>query len=196
VKQGDGTAPARGVASEYHERRLERLIDRLPERLQKIIRWLRRPGLRWVRLVAGVLFIAGCFLSVLPIFGIWLDSPLEGDGVLDDTATPPALPTSEELSDNRRHQRDHPRHARHRHAVLSSFTARPAPTDLGDQPFASLRAHPIRRFRVNRAATVFTRLPTVPKIMPDVPPSTPVPLFDGQASGLVERMVERPEHND
>src|SRR5690242_11754545 len=74
------TSPAPGIASEHHERRLERLIDRLPERLQKAIRWLRRPGLRWVRLVAGVLFIAGCFLSVLPIFGIWLDSPLEGDG--------------------------------------------------------------------------------------------------------------------
>jgi hypothetical protein len=67
-----GTSPAPGVASEHHERRLERLIDRLPERLQKAIRWLRRPGLRWVRLVAGVLFIAGSFLSILPIFGIWM----------------------------------------------------------------------------------------------------------------------------
>src|SRR5689334_18588854 len=67
-----GASPTRGVASEHHERRLERLIDRLPERLQKIIRWLRRPGLRWVRLVAGVLFIAGSFLSILPIFGIWM----------------------------------------------------------------------------------------------------------------------------
>lgn len=67
---GASTSP--GVASEHHERRLERLIDRLPQRLQKIIRWLRRPGLRWVRLVAGVLFIAGSFLSILPIFGIWM----------------------------------------------------------------------------------------------------------------------------
>jgi hypothetical protein len=66
------TSPAPGIASEHHERRLERLIDRLPERLQKAIRWLRRPGLRWVRLVAGVLFIAGSFLSILPIFGIWM----------------------------------------------------------------------------------------------------------------------------
>jgi hypothetical protein len=76
MNQGKGTAagasPARGVASAHHERRLERLIDRLPERLQKIIRWLRQPGLRWVRLVAGVLFIAGSFLSILPIFGIWM----------------------------------------------------------------------------------------------------------------------------
>src|SRR5205085_8582832 len=68
----DGAAPARGITSQHHERHLERLIDRLPERLQKIIRWLRRPGLHWVRLVAGVLFIAGSFLSILPIFGIWM----------------------------------------------------------------------------------------------------------------------------
>ena len=56
----------------HHEHRIQRLIHRLPERLQTIIRWLRRPGLRWVRLVAGVLFIAGSFLSILPIFGIWM----------------------------------------------------------------------------------------------------------------------------
>jgi hypothetical protein len=67
-----GASPSPGVAPEHHERRLERLIDRLPQRLQEIIRWLRRPGLRWVRLVAGVLFIAGSFLSILPIFGIWM----------------------------------------------------------------------------------------------------------------------------
>jgi hypothetical protein len=76
MNQGGGTtggaSPARDGASEHHERRLERLIDRLPERLQKAIRWLRRPGLRWLRLVAGVLFIAGSFLSILPIFGIWM----------------------------------------------------------------------------------------------------------------------------
>jgi len=76
MNQGGGTAggasPARDGASEHHERRLERLIDRLPERLQKAIRWLRRPGLRWLRLVAGVLLIAGSFLSILPIFGIWM----------------------------------------------------------------------------------------------------------------------------
>ena len=55
-----------------HEHRIERLIDRLPGRLQTTIRWLRRPGLRWVRLVAGVLLIVGSFLSMLPIFGIWM----------------------------------------------------------------------------------------------------------------------------
>ena len=56
----------------HHERRIERLISRLPGRLQTAILWLRRPGLRWVRVAAGVLFIAGSFLSILPIFGIWM----------------------------------------------------------------------------------------------------------------------------
>jgi hypothetical protein len=60
------------TALPHHERRIERLISRLPGRLQPAIRWLRRPGLHWVRGAAGVLFIVGSFLSVLPIFGIWM----------------------------------------------------------------------------------------------------------------------------
>jgi len=40
--------------------------------VQTVILRLRRPALRWVRLVAGVLFIAGAFLSILPLFGIWM----------------------------------------------------------------------------------------------------------------------------
>lgn len=67
-----GAAPPNRTASQHHEQRIERLIDRLPERLQVIIRWLRRPGFRWVRVLAGLLFIAGSFLSILPVFGIWM----------------------------------------------------------------------------------------------------------------------------
>jgi hypothetical protein len=68
----DGAAPPSKTASEHPEQRIERLSSRLPERLQTIIRWLRRPGLRWVRVLAGLLFIAGAFLSILPIFGLWM----------------------------------------------------------------------------------------------------------------------------
>jgi hypothetical protein len=68
----DGAPPPHKTASQHHEQRIERLIGRLPERLQTIIRWLRRPGLRWVRVLAGLLFIAGAFLSILPLFGIWM----------------------------------------------------------------------------------------------------------------------------
>jgi hypothetical protein len=67
-----GAAPLHKTASRHHEQHIERLIGRLPERLQTIIRWLRRPGLRWVRVLAGLLFIASAFLSILPVFGIWM----------------------------------------------------------------------------------------------------------------------------
>jgi hypothetical protein len=54
------------------EARLERLIQRLPQRVQQTIGWLRRPSSRWVRLPAGVLLIAGSLLSLLPVFGLWM----------------------------------------------------------------------------------------------------------------------------
>jgi len=68
----EGAAPPRKTASQHHEQRIEQLIGRLPERLQTIMRCLRRPGLGWVRVLAGLLFIAGAFLSILPVFGIWM----------------------------------------------------------------------------------------------------------------------------
>ena len=52
--------------------RLERLIQRLPQRAQQTIGWLRRPSSRWVRLPAGVLLIVGSLLSLLPVFGLWM----------------------------------------------------------------------------------------------------------------------------
>jgi hypothetical protein len=54
------------------ERRIRRLIDRLPARLQTTAQWLRRPSSRWARLPAGVLLVAGSALSVLPVFGLWM----------------------------------------------------------------------------------------------------------------------------
>jgi hypothetical protein len=73
VKQGTGTvAPAAETASQIHDRRIEHLLDRLPGKLQTAIRHLRRPSLRVVRVPAGVLLIAGAFLSILPVFGIWM----------------------------------------------------------------------------------------------------------------------------
>jgi len=68
----DGAASPSKAASQHHEQLIDRLIGRLPEGLQTTIRWLRRPGLRWVRVLAGLLFIAGAFLSILPVFGIWM----------------------------------------------------------------------------------------------------------------------------
>ena len=58
------------TASQHHELLLERMVDQLPGRLHT--RWLRRPGLRWVRVVAGVVLIVGSLASILPFFGIWM----------------------------------------------------------------------------------------------------------------------------
>ena len=55
-----------------NETRLERLIDRLPPRMRRVVRWLRLPGARWVRIPVGILLIAGGLLSILPFLGLWM----------------------------------------------------------------------------------------------------------------------------
>jgi hypothetical protein len=66
--------PAQAAQSDAYrrERRIERLIDRLPARLQSAVRWLHRPSSRWARIPAGILLIAGGLLSILPLLGIWM----------------------------------------------------------------------------------------------------------------------------
>jgi hypothetical protein len=54
------------------ERRLRRLLRRLPGRTQAITRWLRKPASRWARIPAGVLLIIGGCLAILPVFGLWM----------------------------------------------------------------------------------------------------------------------------
>jgi hypothetical protein len=57
---------------EGRERRLELLCRRLPSRIQRAFRSLRQPSARWLRIPAGILLILGGFLSILPIFGLWM----------------------------------------------------------------------------------------------------------------------------
>ena len=54
------------------ERRLDLLIRRLPERFQRMVRRLRQPSAKWLRIPAGVLLIIGSVFSILPIFGLWM----------------------------------------------------------------------------------------------------------------------------
>ena len=54
------------------ERRLELLTRQLPRRWRRAVRWLRRPSVRPLRIGAGVLFIIGGLLAILPIFGLWM----------------------------------------------------------------------------------------------------------------------------
>ncbi len=58
--------------ADLDERRLDRLINRLPNAFRPSTRWLRRPSSRWVRIPTGVLLIGGGVLSILPFLGIWM----------------------------------------------------------------------------------------------------------------------------
>lgn len=66
------TALAADIAHADPERRLRRLLRRLPGRMQAITRWLRKPASKWARLPAGVFLIIGGFLAILPVFGLWM----------------------------------------------------------------------------------------------------------------------------
>jgi hypothetical protein len=59
-------------ADEEWVRRFEGLISRLPARLHRPLRWLRRPSSRWLRLPVALLLICGSALSILPVFGLWM----------------------------------------------------------------------------------------------------------------------------
>jgi hypothetical protein len=54
------------------DRRLAKLIDRLPASLAATVRFLRRSSGRWLRIPAGLLLIFGGFLFFLPVLGIWM----------------------------------------------------------------------------------------------------------------------------
>jgi hypothetical protein len=60
------------VEESERERRLELLLRRLPQRAQRVLRWLRRPSMRWVRIPMGLLLVVGGVFSILPILGLWM----------------------------------------------------------------------------------------------------------------------------
>jgi hypothetical protein len=55
-----------------HRLRLERLLERLPPRLRRAVRWLRHPSSRWARVPAGILLCLGGLLWILPFLGLWM----------------------------------------------------------------------------------------------------------------------------
>jgi len=54
------------------EWRIGQLLAHLPPRLQKAIRWLRRPSSRWARIPVGFLFCLGAVFAILPVLGVWM----------------------------------------------------------------------------------------------------------------------------
>lgn len=58
--------------AEAWDRRIEALLARVPERGAAVVRWLRGPSRRLLRLGAALLFVLGGVFSFLPILGIWM----------------------------------------------------------------------------------------------------------------------------
>ena len=50
----------------------ERIEARLPAPVRRLMRGLRKPSLRWVRLPLGILMLLGGLLWFLPVLGIWM----------------------------------------------------------------------------------------------------------------------------
>jgi hypothetical protein len=50
----------------------KRLEQDMPTWFGRILRWLRHPASRLVRIPAGLLFILGGLLSFLPVLGLWM----------------------------------------------------------------------------------------------------------------------------
>ena len=65
-----GASASESMSEEHHQRRLSRLIDRLPGRFQQWTRWLLKPESRWARIPAAILLILGGFLGMLPVRGV------------------------------------------------------------------------------------------------------------------------------
>jgi hypothetical protein len=68
----DTQSLGQGAADDDRERRLKLLIRRLPQRIQSMVHWFRKPSSRWARIPAGVILIFGSLLSILPVFGLWM----------------------------------------------------------------------------------------------------------------------------
>lgn len=51
---------------------VEKYADKIPRPLGRFTRWMRKPELRWLRLVVGLLFIICGFIGFLPILGFWM----------------------------------------------------------------------------------------------------------------------------
>ena len=51
---------------------VEKYAEKIPRPLGRFIRWMRKPELRWLRLIVGVLLVLFGFAGFLPILGFWM----------------------------------------------------------------------------------------------------------------------------
>jgi hypothetical protein len=84
--------------------RLERLIDRSPQRIRSSILFLRAPSNRWLRIPTGLFLTVGGVLWFLPILGFWM-LPI-GLALLADDVPPLTLVRRRMLDWIERHRPD------------------------------------------------------------------------------------------
>lgn len=72
LKSRSDTHEARPQMTSADDWRLERLIDRSPQRIRSTVRFLRQPSSRWLRIPAGLVLTVGGVLWFLPIAGLWM----------------------------------------------------------------------------------------------------------------------------
>jgi hypothetical protein len=72
LKPHADTNAAAAQAINADDWRLERLIDRSPQRIRSTLRFLRQPSNRWLRIPTGLLLTLGGVLWFLPIAGLWM----------------------------------------------------------------------------------------------------------------------------
>lgn len=53
-------------------RSLRRVERRFPGRFARFLRWLRRPGSRWVRIPLALVLSAAGVIGFLPVLGFWM----------------------------------------------------------------------------------------------------------------------------
>lgn len=59
-------------AEKLAESRLQRLFDRLPNWIGRLIRRVREPSARWFRIPVAILCLLGGMMFFLPVLGIWM----------------------------------------------------------------------------------------------------------------------------
>jgi hypothetical protein len=61
-----------GTTKAELQRYFEMIDRRVPSRVSRFIRWLRKPSSFGARLIVALLLILGGFFSFLPVLGIWM----------------------------------------------------------------------------------------------------------------------------
>ncbi|WP_374195567.1 hypothetical protein [Gluconobacter sp. P1D12_c] len=63
---------AQPSSADDYEEKMQALIRKLPEWMQKTLSWLREPERKWIRIPAGILFMLGGCMAFLPVLGVWM----------------------------------------------------------------------------------------------------------------------------